>query len=54
MSIFYFQPTILYCDSSRSSAGGFCDLMNRVKNTFLPSRLVASACGESKGVMRER
>ena len=37
--------TILYCVSSSSSAGGFCDLMYRVKNTFLPDRLVASACG---------
>ena len=52
--IFYTQPTILYCDSSRSSAGGFCDLMYRVKNTFLPARLVASACEVSEGVQRER
>lgn len=41
---FYFTLTILYCVSSRSSSGGFCDLMYRVKNTFLPARLVASAC----------
>ena len=47
---YHFQLTILYCDSSRSSAGGFCDLMYRVKNTFLPARLVASACKVSEGV----
>lgn len=42
--IFVSFLTILYCDSSTSSSGGFCDLMNRVKNTFFPVRSVASAC----------